>query len=108
MSTELQTGPIQRTGKSTDHCRATPFPVTFFKSVKNQFNQISNDDILLHMKNIEISDGIQISLALSKGNSSVTYQLNSPKKNDDHIEVFKETAHLMLNLAEKSWNTWIK
>jgi hypothetical protein len=80
----------------------------YFDSVRNKFNRIQNDDILLHHKNLDISDGFRISLALSNGNSSITYQLRSPRRRSEHIEDFKEASELMIKLTGSTWKEWMK
>ena len=80
----------------------------YFDSVITKFDNINNSEILLHHKNLIISDGFMVTLTLSNLNSSVAYRINTPRKKDEHLDDFKETATMMLNLDEKSWNKWIK
>ncbi|MDQ3099985.1 MAG: hypothetical protein M3R08_01245 [Bacteroidota bacterium] len=76
--------------------------------VKAEFSKIKNEDILLHNKNVLTNDGFRVTIELSNGSSSVTYQLNTPIKNDDHIEDLKNTASMMLTLVGTTWDQWIK
>ncbi|MCA1751401.1 MAG: hypothetical protein LC670_06340, partial [Flavobacteriales bacterium] len=83
-------------------------PCNFFDSVQEEIHKIRSEDILLHNKNIDISDGYRVELKLTNGNAYVSYQLHTPRKKDDHIEGFKNAANLMLSLVETTWEKWIK
>jgi hypothetical protein len=104
--------PIIKSGKDywrrDELIKENTIPCSVFDSVKEEIHKIRSEDILLHNKNIDISDGYGVQLKLTNGNAHVSYKLHTPKKKDDHIEGFKNAANLMLSLVGTTWEKWIK
>lgn len=79
-----------------------------FNQVSKHFDLIESREILLHHKDIVISDGFLVALEMTNGNSSAIYKIHTPRRKDEHIDEFKACANLMLNIVGETWNKWIK